>query len=315
VSYYDTKWIDPRGSLILTANVQDIRKCNELLRRLVLLDKSEAGAVIATRALECRTAGPSSIKCWSQLFHTTKRIMAYPQSVQFILLAKRNWPALFMSPEVFFVQSSDPIPKPVRRKSQTADSIVGRMTRKEKEIKIFRDFVRSLQIFNLDERIQTEYSKDTFNPIVHCEVLLLNWLETHGGITRSRFFNDWMYIGSSKPMCKLCSYYFEEHRSGVEHRLCHDNLYTSWRVPDVLPSQGPAALEARQIMVDRVLLRVRKYAFDIVRKKVQPSYKSDDSNTFSARVTLEGRWTLKTASTDVDDIETILSGMEINEIR
>lgn len=68
-------------------------------------------------------------------------------------------------------------------------------------------------------------------------------------------------------------------------------------------------------MVNRVLSRVRKDAFDIVRKKIPPSCKADDSNTFSARVTLEGRWTLETAATDVDDIESLIGGMDINETR
>lgn len=222
-------------------NILDFRKCKEVLRRLVPLDKSTAGVVITTRALEGRMAGSSSTECWSKLLHIIRRILAYPQSVQFFLLAKKYWPELFASPDVSFVPSSGPIPKPTRNKSLTADGIVGRMTRKEKQIKIFRDFVRTLQTFDLDERIRIEYGKDSFDPIVHCEVLLLNWLETHGGITRSRFFNDWMYIGGSKPMCKLCSYYFEEHRSGVEHRPCHGNLYPSWRVPDVrrLRAQQP----------------------------------------------------------------------------
>jgi len=248
---------------------------------------------------------PNTI-CWSNLLHTINRILAYPKSVHFMMLAKQRWPQLFRKPRVSFVPSSERIRKPVRNKSLTADGIVGRMTRKEKQIKIFRDFVLSLQAYDLDHRIKAEYGRDSFKPHVHSEVLLLNWLEYHGGIDPARFFNGWMYIGGSKPMCKLCYYYFEEHKSGVEHRPCHGNLYPSWRIPDVLQSQGPAAVDARQIMVDRVLQRVRKDAFDVVRKKVMPTYKDDDSNTFSASVEIEERWTLESSAMDIDDTTTLV---------
>ena len=257
--------------------------------------------------------GQRSIECWSDFLHTAKRILAYLQSVQFLLLAKERYPGLFKSPLVSFVPSSNPIPKPTRAKSLTADGIVGRMTHKEKQIQIFKDFVGTLQAFDLDQRIVREYQKDSFHPIVHAELLLLNWLQYHGGIKSTRFFKSCMYIG--KPTCKFCHYYFLEHRSGVEHRPCHGNIYTSWRVPDVFPSQGEAALNARQVMVDRLLQRIRKETFDIVRKKIPPTYKEEDSNTFSASFTLEERWTIDGSSADVDDVTSLMGEMDIEERR
>ena len=286
-----------------------------MIRLLIRLHQSKVGAVMTERAVEGRMPGMKSVECWSDLLHTTRRILAYPQSVQFFLLASKRWPKLFDNPDVSFVPSSGSVRKPIRNKSLTAEGIVGRMTRKERQIQIFRDFVRRLQAFDLDERIKIEYGKSSFDPIVHSEVLLLNWLETHGGIKSLRFFNGWMYIGSSKPTCKLCGYFFEEHRSEVEHRPCHGNLYPSWRVPDVLPSQGAAALEARQVMVDRVLQRVRKDAFDIVRRKSVSSFVADDSNTFSATVTLEKDWTLDRSIAEIDDITSLVGEMDINEAR
>lgn len=65
-------------------------------------------------------------------------------------------------------------------------------------------------------------------------------------------------------------------------------------------------------MVDRVLQRVRKDAFDIVRKKAQPSVKIDDSNTFSARVTLQEVRSLHCSDTDVDDIASLLGQVDIS---
>ncbi len=247
----------------------------------------------------------TSTECYAKFLHTTSRILAYPQSVQFLLMARDRWPILFDKPAITFHPSSRPFPKPIRNKSLTAEGIISRMTRKEKIMQIFKSFVKTLQLFELDNRIKREYHKDTFRPIVHSEVQLLNWLKNKGLIEPSRFFGDWMYIGSSKPVCKLCDYYFLEHKSGVEHRSSHGNLYAPWRLPDVYPSQGLDALNDRQVMLDRVLQRVRQDAFDIVRKKVPAQFKAEDSCTFSATVTLQERWTVETR-TDIDDITSVL---------
>lgn len=261
----------------------------------------------------------STQECFSDFVHTSKRILAYPQSVQYILtVAKNRWPELFDNPLVSFLPSSKKIPRPYREKSLTAVSIVGRMTRKVKEMAIFKDFVKRLQIYDLDDRIQELYARKSFTPIVHSEVLLLNWVwNTYGGaadgiIDQSVFFNGWMYIGSSKPTCRLCHYYFEERRSGVEHRSdWHGNLYPAWAFPEVFPSQGENAIADRQIMVDRVLQRVRKEAFQVVRKKIAPKSKEEDSNTFTEGVTLEDRWTIQPS--EIDEITSMLGEMNTED--
>ncbi len=252
-----------------------------------------------------------SAECWSGLFHTIKRILAYLQSAKFIVLARIKWPILFRNPQLSFVCSSVRMPKPIRNKSLTADGIVGRMTRKTKQIQIYRDFVKTLQLFDLDERIKNEYLKESFDPIVHSELLLFDKAINVHGLDPSSYFNGWMYIGSSKPACKLCNYYFQEMRSNMKHRACHGNWYPSWRFPDVYPSQGGSALDMRQIMVDRVLQCVRKDAFEIVRKKVPPTYKEDDSNTFTATLTLEDRWTIAPSAAEIDDVASLMGQLDV----
>src|SRR5690606_8122506 len=97
----------------------------------------------------------------------------------------------------------------------------------------------------------------------------------------------WKYIGTSKRTCKLCHYYFQEHQSDVRHRSSHGNVYVNWRVPDVPKAQCPGAEEKSQGMVARVIIRIRKDAFDLVKKRVKPTYRSHDSITSSARLTLQ----------------------------
>ncbi|KAL7946768.1 hypothetical protein V8C42DRAFT_318748 [Trichoderma barbatum] len=294
------------------AETDYINLCKTMMQFLIKIDQSIVGEIIEERALADRMVGFRSRECWAELLHTIRRILAYQQSVQFFLSAKEKWPSLFENFTVSFISSSRPVPKPIRNKSLSAESMVGRMTRKEKEIKIFRDFVGTLQAFDLDDRIKQEYGRDSFRPIVHAEVLLLNWISKQGEIVPSRFFNEWKYIGSSKPTCKMCDYYFLAHKSDVEHRSSHGNLYSSWRVPDVFPYQGEAALKARQVMVDSLLQQVRKDAFDIVRKKAFPSAKGDDSNTFTARMTLMEVRSLHSTAADADDLASTMGQLDIN---
>ncbi|KAK2053950.1 hypothetical protein LY76DRAFT_523542 [Colletotrichum caudatum] len=268
---------------------EDIDGCVALLRQLIPLQKpnSSVGKWISRRAREVRgNRLQSSSSCWPEMWHMVNRLVSYAQDVEVFISAKKDWPELFENYRVRFVPSSVAIPGPTRPKSMRAEGIVGRMTSKEKDIKTFRGFVGDLQLTGLDARIQTEYTKNTFWPIVHSEILLLDDLEKSGPVVPERFFHGWMYIGSSKPLCRLCQYYFEEHRSGVQHRKSHRNLYTSWRMPDVLTCQGTEGQDRRQLMMNRMTERVRRDAFDLIRKRARPMYKKHDSFTSSMRVTL-----------------------------
>lgn len=64
-------------------------------------------------------------------------------------------------------------------------------------------------------------------------------------------------------------------------------------------------------MVDRILRRVRKDAFDVVRRKAIPGIKADDSNTRSARVTLWDVGSLRGSEDDVDDLASTLGQVDI----
>ncbi|TFB05802.1 hypothetical protein CCMA1212_001534 [Trichoderma ghanense] len=306
--------IPEAGSSLTLPASSDIHKCETTVQLLIRIDRSQVGAIIESRAQEDRIAGYRSMECWADLLHTMRRILAYQQSVQFFLLAKERWPNLFQNATVSFLSSSRPIPKPIRNKSLSAEGIVGRMTRKEKVMKIFKQFVQDLQAFDLDDRIKQEYGRRTFRPTVHAEVLLLDWISKQSRTALVSFFNDYRYIGSSKPTCKLCDYYFQEHRLNVGHRISHGNLYSSWRVPDVFPYQGQMEIANRQVMVDRLLERVRKEAFDLVSKKAVPSAKVDDSLTASARMTLWEVRSLHGSNTDadVDDIASLLGQVDIS---
>lgn len=284
-----------------------------MIQLLVRMEKTPAGAAIKARAMEERMPGVTSMECWPKLFHSMSRILAYLQSVKFLLRAKKEWPRLFQDPAVDFLSSSSSVAKPIRIKSQKANEIIGRMTRRASDIELYKTFVEALQTFDLDARIQQGFKKDTFKPTAHSEVILLNWLLKPGEVVPAKFFNDWAYIGSGKPTCKLCAHYFREHRSNVGHRPSHGNFYPSWRIPDVFPYQGQEAEKQKQLMVDRVLEKVRKDTFELVSEKASPSIKQADSNTHTARMTLEDYWSVRRSQDDDDDdIVSMMGGVSLN---
>ncbi|KAF4968975.1 hypothetical protein FZEAL_10317 [Fusarium zealandicum] len=294
------------------AKDQFVIRSSRALKQIEQLRDSPEGQLMIERARAGRMVGVPSEECWSDLQHMINRTIAYAESVRFMLSAKRNWPNLLDDFQVSFIDSSQRIPRPFRNKSTSAVGIVGRMTRKEKQIEIFKGFAQDLQRYDLDKLIMEVYKDQNFRPLVHSEVLLLDWLDKQGFLEPRCFFNEWMYIGASKPTCKLCRHYFLSHHSpNVGHRPSHGNLYLSWRFPDVLGSQGEVELNRRQIMVDRVLEKVRKEAFDIVRGKVSPSYKGDDSFTYSAA--LPGRSTVAGSVTDADDLASMVGHLDLSD--
>ncbi|KAJ4327174.1 hypothetical protein N0V84_002436 [Fusarium piperis] len=297
--------LDAYGNEVLQKSIRTIRFLEKLC-------DSPESKKMAERARDGRKFGVPSEKCWSDLQHMINRTTAYSQSVRFILAAKERWPKLFDNFKVSFLESSQRMERPFRNKSRTADSIVGRMTRKQKMIDTFRNFASDLQKFNLDDIIMGVYQDTTFRPIVHAEVLLLDHLDKKGLLESRFFFNEWMYIGSSKPTCKLCHHYFTLHHvPNVGHRPSHGNLYLSWRFPDVLKSQGNTGIDRRQIMVDRVLEKVRKEAFDIVSRKGTSSYKGDDSFTYSAA--MPERSTVAGSVVDLEDLTSMIGHMDLSD--
>lgn len=297
--------------LVNSSDQSFVEKCHQIILMLERIQVSSSGRVMTERALEGRMLGVPSEDCWSDLQHMINRTLAYSQSVRFMLRAKRKWPVLFERFDVSFYESSERMPRPSRNKSQSAQGIVGRMTRKQEIIEIFRDFVRDLQIFDLDKLIQEEYKRDTFHPIVHSEVLLLDQLDKQGLLQNHFFFNGWMYIGSSKPTCKLCDYYFEAHPSHIRRRPTHGNLYISWRFPDVLSTQGEKGVQRRQDILDKMLRKVRKEAFDIVRMKTPSSYRGEDSFTYSAVLPVD-RSTDRGSDGDVDDLASLMGQVDLD---
>jgi len=262
--------------LVLADSRQVAQECESFINSIDHLHKSELHELINNRTKEGKI---DESERWCELRHFVGRLLSYLQTAKFFVQIPGRWPELFENLEVCWVASSVPDECPLRRKLSAAD-IIGRMTSNIGDQKKFKAHAEELQMFGLDQTLQTYAQKRSLRPIIHAEVLLLDSLENDGGTRSSRFFSGYKYIGTSKPTCRMCSYYFSAHSSDVEVRQTHRNLYRNWRMPDVYEDQGPGAIKHRQLLMDKVLSRVREDGFRILREKLAER-KRHDSNTNS----------------------------------
>lgn len=218
---------------------------------------------------------------WAELRHAAGRLLSYLQAANTLIEARKKWECLFHDFEVDYVRSSTLLSNPINDKKVTAEAIIGRMTGDATKMQAYRADAEELQKFDLDLKIKDQVTKSSFKPLVHAEVLVhQSILDESGptGLRSSQFFNGYKYIGSSKPTCRLCDYYFTASASGIEVRETHRNLYVSWRAPDVYADQGEAAIKQRKQVIMKVLDRVREDTFRTLSEKV-PERKQHDSNT------------------------------------
>lgn len=262
-----------------TDSFKVFKTCTDLMLFIKDLSKSPTYKILQDKASS--EAGSSEPSPWAELRHAAGRLLSYYQALKTLIEARKKWEPLFEDFEIDFVRSSAQINNPVNDRRVDAEAIIGRMTGDTTKMQEYRDHAEDLQKFKLDLRIKNQAAKPSFKPIVHAEVLVhQSILDESGptGLRPSQFFNRYKYIGSSKPTCRLCDYYFTASATGIDVRKTHRNLYINWRAPDVYSHQGEAAVKRRQQVLIQVNNKVREDAFRTLAEKV-PERKNHDSNT------------------------------------
>ncbi|RSL45002.1 hypothetical protein CEP51_016152 [Fusarium floridanum] len=267
---------------------------------------TELDEAIRSRA---RDGEMSNSEPWCDLRHYFGRLHSYRQAAEIIIGAFKRWPLLFEGFEIIPVPSSVPLQKPVAKSMETtAADVIGQIM-PEQDLTPYKPYIEDLQKFDLDQNIRAQLANRRFKPIVHCEVLVHDYLLTHGFTSPSSFWNDWMYIGSSKRTCRLCQYYFNSHIDKVEVRPSHQNLYPKWRLPDIYEQQGPEAVAQRDRIMTEIIGNIRRDALITLQGKL-PRGKRHDSNTQSGMPKLfEG---LLSESMTTSDMASRLSGMVLS---
>ena len=130
-------------------------------------------------------------------------------------------------------------------------------------------------------------------PIVHAEILLHSWLlATEGDVQRGRFFQGWQYIGTSKPLCRMCTEYFANViTTPVRFRAGHPNTYLNWRLPDLYVDEKQKGREEREkearMKWCEDLGKMKRRVFAVVGRVLEEKvaeWKRWDSNTYTSKV-------------------------------
>ncbi|KAE9580381.1 hypothetical protein CGMCC3_g3851 [Colletotrichum fructicola] len=256
---------------------------------------------------------------WCDLSHFVGRLASYLGMVRAIIIARRRIPELFEKFNIVFLPSSNPLPNPItclqpstmtaakRRSLRTAKAIIGRIVWEPAELAKYQGYAEELQRCGLDDLIFKQCARESFHPIVHCEILVLDWLcgQHPSGTTSIPFFRDFRYIGCSKPTCRLCEYYFAAHRSGIQVRRGHKNVYLNWIVPNVT-DESPDWAKEKDSLIDKVLGGVRRDALSALEEKVT-DHKRWDSDTFSYQQTFQSLASTSVRGTDLASVMSLLS--------
>ena len=235
--------------------------------------------------------------------HVADRLAAYGDAVEAFFEAKEAWPALFHEFEVLFLPSAPTTTLALSQspKARKSHAIVGK-TASGDELLRLRNYVTELQLkYDIDKQISREWPDKGTLFIVHAEVRLHRWLETsEGGTYPERFFEGFKYIGSSKPTCRLCHYYFELHGTDVQVRDSHRNLYPRWRMHDVFPNDGLSVngkdpIRERMLLVYKIKERVASDIKQILNDKLADRRDNDSTDKHTADMLAHG-------STHLDEV-------------
>ncbi|KAH8887336.1 hypothetical protein GQ53DRAFT_617315, partial [Thozetella sp. PMI_491] len=194
---------------------------------------------------------------WYEIVHIIARLLAYPVAIDTFLVARKTWPALFVSFRVDYIPSSKPMKQPLKDTPWTVERIVNKVALNPTLRQQIKNAIGTLNKFQLDKEIALKWRNASFSPVVHSETLLLSWLErTEGGTHPERFFGRYKFIGTSKPLCRLCSLYVDEQGTDVKFQRSHRNLYLNWRAPDVWSSQGDDAPPRRTFLLQEIRRKI-----------------------------------------------------------
>lgn len=235
-----------------------------------------------------RTRGDNIINShWGEVRHALGRLLSYFIAIKVLISARDLWPRIFVDFHVTGIPSSEPSNDPLAIR-RNAKGIIDRMGRNKETLEAYQAHAQRLQSLGLDGYIKGRVHASRFRPIVHAEVNLLDWVLRHqaeaeaDGDDPVRFFNEaefGRYIGTSKPTCLLCHFYFAAHPSGVKCRLTHGNLYYNWRDPDLLQSDGPEAVRQRQEIVESMIKEVRIQTGRAIKERSYTRRKHDSRDT------------------------------------
>ncbi|KAM0331511.1 hypothetical protein ACHAQA_003188 [Verticillium albo-atrum] len=151
----------------------------------------------------------------------------------------------------------------------------------------YMEHIQTLQQHNLDRNIQRRLQKKTIQQLVHCEVNLEDFLVRGKTTKPSDYWENSMFIATSKPPCRLCYYYFNDPDNNFQVQSSHMNVYEKWRLPDVYKEQGQETIDRREELLEDLIEQLQTDTLHAVKEKITQGKRNDSrTDTRTGRTTV-----------------------------
>ncbi|KAI1044959.1 hypothetical protein LB503_013580 [Fusarium chuoi] len=257
---------------------KSISDCETLIKAITNLDQADINTMISQRA---KDAEMTRSEPWCKLRHFLGRWLSYRKAALAIVAVSDRWPELFLDFEITMVPSGSRLPNPILRSDLTSAIILENIVAEEKsqDSQLLQE-TEDLKQMAIDDIIRASQTSRNFRPLLHAEVLVYDHLLEREQTAVECYWNRWNYIGSSKPTCRLCHYYFEAlqgDKPGV--RPTHNNLYRNWRLPECHKHESLGI--AQDELLNKLAQRLRTDVIKTLKEK-KVGRKARDSNTYSS---------------------------------
>ncbi|KAK0742750.1 hypothetical protein B0T18DRAFT_413660 [Schizothecium vesticola] len=265
--------------------------------------------------LHLRTQNNNDRKApWVVVGHSIGRLLSYYYDVDILSSARRRWPQLFEDFEVHWIPSAPSYTPNVRRAKLDAAMIIGKMWNEPLKSE-YTKYAARLENSGISLNAEVSRTAHDFKTSVHAEVNLhahvLRLIRGQAGQDVPVFFNGIKYIGCSKPTCRLCELWFDNHPSRVRVRGGHKNLYHEWRAADV---DEQVAANVRDATLNRMIPLIRDQVAADLRDRCATRSPNDSNDVpTNLPLTCTGTDVFSTRSMD-DDLVSTMGRMALEDV-
>lgn len=213
---------------------------------------------------------------WCQLRHYLGRLHSYRLAAEVLVASSISSPDRFKDFTVRYVRSA-PKKRIARHQSLNARRLA-RVAFPDHSLLQYELDIAELEAIGLNERISEQLSNGDRKTKVHGEVQLHDYLIRNGKTRSSDFWDSSTFIGTSKPPCRLCYFYFNCTDNDFQVQSSHMNIYPKWRLPDIQNTQDEGAVEHYDNLVEDIIGELQDDTERILREK-SSTWKRNDSRT------------------------------------
>lgn len=118
----------------------------------------------------------------------------------------------------------------------------------------------------LEDAVLEYYEKESFRPIVHAEVQMLEHFHSEG----RQFARNDRFIATSKPACICCELYFRHHPARCVVPESHRKVYVNWGTINLPGGREHPGFVAQRGLLGKITDDVREAALDRVFQMALP---------------------------------------------